>query len=190
METMLASGQTIQLVQGDITAETTGAIVNAANRYLQHGGGVAGAIARRGGPEIQAESNAWVQAHGPVPHESPAWTSGGQLLCQYIIHAVGPIWDKATNKKSPQRADTDLAACVRGSLGIAEQLGVESVAIPAISTGIFGFPKQRAAGLILKTIYDFFAAKPDSGLRLVRVVLYDLSTLEAFEKSWHDHFDA
>ena len=76
------SGKRFQLVQGDITAENVDAIVNAANAHLRHGGGVAGVIVRIGGPQIQAESDAWVRQHGPISHDSPAYTSGGALRCR------------------------------------------------------------------------------------------------------------
>ena len=181
-ETRIASGQTLQLVQGDITTETTDAIINAANKYLRHGGGVAGAISRRGGPEIQRQSDAWVQAHGPVRHEAPAWTSGGDLPCRYVIHAVGPVWGDGDE-------DAKLTAAVRGSLQVAEDLGLESIALPAISTGIFRFPVERAAGLILSAIRDYFAGG-SSGIKVIRLVLYDRETLATFEKVWHDHFSA
>ena len=190
-ETRLASGTTLQLVRGDIAAETTDAIVNAANKYLRHGGGVAGVIAERGGPEIQRQSDAWVRTHGLVHHEAPAWTSGGDLPCRYVIHAVGPVWgagDEASTK-SFSRADASLAAAVTGSMRAAEGLGLESIALPAISTGIFGFPRERAAGVILSALQDHFAAG-GSGIKIVRLVLYDRETLEAFEKVWHDHFSA
>src|SRR5512146_11618 len=86
------SGQRLELVSGDLTEEQVDAIVNAANSHLAHGGGVAGAIVRRGGPSIQAESDAWVHKHGPVTHAEPAYTGAGRLPCRYVIHAVGPIW--------------------------------------------------------------------------------------------------
>src|SRR6185503_18264920 len=91
-EHTIPTGQTIQIVQGDITIEEVDAIVNAANEYLQHGGGVARTISRQGGPTIQKESEAWIQEHGRVSHTQPAWTSGGRLPAKYVIHAVGPIW--------------------------------------------------------------------------------------------------
>jgi len=182
LETTLVSGQTLQMVQGDITAERTDAIVNAANRFLQHGAGVAGSISQLGGPDIQTESYAWVKIHGPVSHEAPAWTSGGHLHCRYVIHAVGPVWGDGNE-------DTKLEACVRGSLGVANELQLKSVSFPAISTGIFGFPKERAAGVIIKAINNYFERKPDSSCRVVRLVLYNTPTLMAFEKSWHDLFD-
>ena len=178
-ETVLPSGQTLQLVRGDITAETTDAIVNAANAYLQHGAGVAGAILRRGGPEIQRESDAWVKAHGPVSHAASAWTSGGNLACRNVIHAVGPVWGDGDE-------DAKLAEAVSGCLRVADQLKLVSIAIPAISTGIFGFPKERAAGVMLASIREYLA-KP-SGIKLVRIVLFDNATITAFEKAWHDHF--
>jgi O-acetyl-ADP-ribose deacetylase len=180
-ETVLPSGQTLQLVRGDITAETTDAIVNAANAYLQHGAGVAGAILRRGGPAIQRESDAWVKKHGPVSHAGPAWTSGGNLACRFVIHAVGPVWGDGDE-------DGKLAAAVSGSLRLADELGMASIAFPAISTGIFGFPKERAAGVMFTSIREYLQ-KP-SGIKLVRLVLFDASTITAFEKAWHDHFES
>ena len=180
-ETVLPAGQTLQLVGGDITAETTDAIVNAANQYLQHGAGVAGAILRRGGPAIQRESDAWVRAHGPVSHAAPAWTSGGDLPCRFVIHAVGPVWGDGDEHAK-------LAAAVSGSLSVADELKLASMAFPAISTGIFGFPKERAANVMLNSIQEYLTEP--TGIKLVRLVLYDPSTINAFEKTWHDHFDS
>ena len=185
-ETSLPSGQTLQLVKGDITAEKTDAIVNAANEYLRHGAGVAGAILRRGGPVIQQESDAWVQSHGPVRHAEPAWTSGGYLPCRFVIHAVGPIWDDAHAESAAGAQDAELGAAVKGSLGLADRLGLASIALPAISTGIFGFPEERAASVFYRSIQEYFGGP--SGLRLVRLVLYKTSTMDAFERIWHDHF--
>ncbi len=180
IETTLPSGQTLQLVQGDITAETTDAIVNAANEHLQHAGGLAWAIVRRGGEIIQKESDEWVRTHGLVSHAEPAWTSGGNLPCRYVIHAVGPVWgDTQRAGAGTQRAgaggeeDAKLAAAVSGSMRAAERLGLSSLALPALSTGIFGFPKARAVGVIFSAIRDHFSANPASTLKQVRIVLYD-----------------
>jgi O-acetyl-ADP-ribose deacetylase (regulator of RNase III) len=180
LETVLPAGQTLQLVRGDITAETTDAIVNAANAYLQHGAGVAGAILRRGGPAIQRESEAWIQRHGPVSHAAPAWTSGGDLACRIVIHAVGPVWGDGDE-------DASLAEAVAGSLQRADQLSLTSISFPAISTGIFGFPKERAANVMFGAIRSYL--QKESGLKLVRLVLFDTETIAAFEKAWHDHFE-
>ena len=179
-ETVLPTGQSLQLVQGDLTAETTDAIVNAANEHLRHGAGVAGAIVRGGGPAVQAESDAWVRDHGPVSHAEPAWTSGGDLPCRYIIHAGGPGWGDGDE-------DAKLAAAVSGSLRVADRLGLASIAFPAISTGIFGFPKERAAGVILSAVREYSAAS-HSKIQLVRLVLYDAETVQAFQKTWLTYF--
>ena len=141
----LPGGRTLQIVRGDLTEEQVDAIVNAANAQLQHGGGVAGAISRRGGPQIQEESNTWVRRFGPVPHARPAHTHAGKLPCRYVIHAVGPVWGSGDE-------DAKLAAAVQGSLQVAGQLGLISIAMPAISTGIFGFPVERAARVMLQAV--------------------------------------
>jgi O-acetyl-ADP-ribose deacetylase (regulator of RNase III) len=172
-ESRLPSGQVLQIVQGDLTQESVDAIVNAANQVLQHGGGVAGAIVRRGGAEIQAESDAWVRQHGPVTHAEPACTTAGALPCRYVIHAVGPVWGEGDE-------DRKLAAAVTGSLRLADRLGLASIALPAISTGIFGFPKERAAALILSAIRDYFQGQADSGLKQVRLTLFDQEMVQTF----------
>jgi len=183
-ERALAASQTIQIVRGDLTAEAADAIVNAANAHLQHGAGVAGAIVRRGGPVIQQESDAWVRDHGPVSHAKPAWTSGGRLPAKYVIHAVGPVWgDGDPGKNSGTGEDVKLAAAIKGSLQVADQLKLDSISFPAISTGIFGFPKERAAGVIFTAITDYFA-RSASGIKLVRVVLFDGETIQAFLAAW------
>jgi O-acetyl-ADP-ribose deacetylase (regulator of RNase III) len=171
------SGQVLQIVQGDVTEEQVDAIVNAANSHLQHGGGVASAISHRGGPQIQAESNTWVHQHGPVRHEKPAYTSGGRLPCRYVIHAVGPIWGEGNE-------DAKLAAAVSGSLQLADQFSLTSIAFPAISTGIFGFPKERAGRVILEAIHTHYVDNPTSGIKLVRLTLIDQPTIQAFQQAW------
>ncbi len=174
----LPTGQIIQIVQGDLTTETTNAIVNAANEHLQHGGGVAWAIVQRGGEVIQQESDAWIRKYGPVPHSHPAWTSGGLLPAKYVIHAVGPVWGDGNE-------DEKLSAAVHGSLEVADKLNLSSISLPAISTGIFGFPKDRAAGVIFSTIKNYFAHH-ESGIKLVRLVLLDDATIRAFISAWAD----
>jgi len=170
------TGQTIQIVQGDITTEAVDAIVNAANEHLMHGGGVAWAIAKKGGPAIQEESNAWIREHGPVSHSHPAWTSGGNLPAKFVIHAVGPVWGSGDDDKK-------LSDAVTGTLRVADELKCASIAMPAISTGIFGFPKDRAAGIIFKTIEEYFV-HTQSGIKYVRLVLFDDSTIKAFVSQW------
>jgi putative ATPase len=172
------SGQRLEINQGDLTQEPVGAIVNAANEQLQHGGGIAVAIVRAGGDEIQAESDEWVRTHGPVPHDQPAFTGAGNLPCQYIIHAVGPVWGSGDE-------DRKLAEAVRGALNLAETLSLESIALPAISTGIFGFPKDRAASIFYQTIADYFEKNQQSAIHLVRITLFDTATQDAFLDAFH-----
>lgn len=171
------SGQTFQIVQGDITQQDVDGIVNAANSKLRHGGGVAGMIVRRGGAGIQVESDQWVREHGSVTHAEPAYTLGGDLLCRYVIHAVGPVWGEGDE-------DTKLAAAILGSLKRGDELKLTSMALPAISTGIFGFPKERAASIIYKTIFHYFKEYGKSGIGLIRLVLYDHPTLKIFVRVW------
>jgi O-acetyl-ADP-ribose deacetylase (regulator of RNase III) len=172
-ERVLPSGQTIQIVQGDITNEEVDVIVNAANEHLQHGGGVAWAISKHGGPTIQQESNEWVRTKGTVSHTHPAWTSGGELPAKTVIHAVGPVWGAGDE-------DIKLSAAVTGSLRVADELKLKSIAFPAISTGIFGFPKERAAKVILGAIAAYFEENASSKIEIVKLVLFDQSTVDAF----------
>lgn len=178
-EHSLPNERKLQIVSGDITAENMEAIVNAANEHLMHGSGVAGAILRRGGEIIQNESDSWVQEHGPVSHAHPAVTSAGLLPARYVIHAVGPVWGDGNE-------DAKLGAAIRGSLRLADELKLESIAFPAISTGIFGFPKGRAAGIILAAIKHYFQEQPGSGLKMVRIVLFDQPTIDAFLDIWKE----
>ncbi len=178
-ETKFPSGQLFQVVQGDITIEQVDAIVNAANKRLEHGGGVAWAISRAGGPKIQIESAMWIVQHGLVSHAEPAYTSGGKLACKYIIHAVGPVWGDGDE-------DTKLQAAVRGALWRADLLNVTSIALPAISTGIYNFPKERAAKIIINTIKAYFAENPNSTIQLVRLMLLDQHTVDAFLAEWSE----
>ncbi len=183
------SGQTMEIIHGDLTRERVDAIVNAANSHLAHGGGVARAIACAGGSAIQDESDAWVRQNGPVTHAAPAYTSGGTLPCRYVIHAVGPIWGEGEE-------DRKLTEAVDGSLARAESMGLRSVALPAISTGIFGFPKERAARVIIEAVRGYFVRVNPSGIELVRLVLWDEQGAGLFaseaERQWEqdDHLSS
>jgi O-acetyl-ADP-ribose deacetylase (regulator of RNase III) len=177
----LAGRQEITLIQGDLTLQKVDAIVNAANPRLRHGGGVAAMILRKGGRVINEESQAWLQEHGEVTHESPAYTTGGNLDCRYIIHAVGPVWGRGDE-------DGKLAAAINGSLRVADQLHLTSIAFSAISTGIFGFPKKRAARVFYQSLSAYFAQNPESQISDIRMVTYDDPTSEAFHKVWEKEF--
>lgn len=175
------NGQLIRLIHSDITRSQAEAIVNAANAQLKHGGGVAGAIARAGGPTIQAESDEWVRKYGVVSHDTPAITSGGDLPCRYVIHAVGPIWGEGDEPKK-------LSTAVKSALRLADEYGVQSLAIPAISTGIYGFPKERGAEVILDTLLEFAQQHPDSRLSRIEITLIDEPSVAVFaaefDKRW------
>jgi O-acetyl-ADP-ribose deacetylase (regulator of RNase III) len=181
-EWQTAAGRRLCIVQGDITEEPVDAIVNAANERLAHGGGVAGAIARRGGPEIQQESDAWVREHGRVPTGSAAITGAGRLPVRYVIHAVGPIWGSGDE-------DDKLAAAVRSALDLAAERGVDSVSLPAISAGIFGFPKERCARIILEAIGAFLREHPGENPPRVRVCLYVAEMAAVFVQEARRQFD-
>lgn len=172
-EQKLPSGQIIKIIYGDIISEETDAIVNAANTSLQHGGGVARAISKHAGPTLQQESDAWIQEKGQVSHKDPAWTSGGLLPAKYVIHAVGPMWGDGDE-------DAKLTAAVTGSLGVADELKLNSIAFPAISTGIFGFPKDRAAKVIMEALGNYFDNNSSSEIMVIKLVLFDQGTVDAF----------
>lgn len=169
----LSPSARLEICQGDITKENVDAIVNAANSHLSHGGGVAGAIVRAGGWSIQEESNEWVRQHGLVEGASPAYTGAGKLAARYIIHAVGPVWGSGDEEKK-------LADAILGSLRLAKRLGVHSIAFPAISTGIFGFPKRLATQVFLCTFQEYYARPEQQAPEQVRMTLLDPETLALF----------
>jgi len=165
---------TLELIEGDITEMDTDAIVNAANERLAHGGGVAGVISRRGGPAIQRESSEWVRQRGPVPTGSAAITTGGNLKAHHVIHAVGPVYG------GKPRSAKLLASAVRAALQMADDYGLKSIALPAISTGIFGYPMEEAAQVMLgaATIY----LEGETGLERVVFCLYGRFAFDVFAR--------
>ncbi len=166
-------GTEIQLVLGDITREAVDAVVNAANGKLQHGGGVAAAIVRFGGDEIQAESNRLA----PVPVGGATVTTGGRLPAKAVIHAVGPRWGEGEEEEK-------LASAVGSVLRLAEENQFKSVSMPAISTGIFGYPVKEAARVMLCEIRRTLDAGTAPCLESVRICLFDEKTLSVFEEVW------
>ena len=158
----------LELIQGDITDQTVDVIVNAANTALQMGGGVAGAIRRRGGPAIQEECN----RIGGTYVGGAVITTGGNLPAKYVIHAVGPI-------HGDEHEDEKLKDATLNSLKLADKNRLKSIVFPAISTGIFGFPKDRCATIMLSTTIAYLEGP--TGLEQVVYCLYDKKTLEIFE---------
>ena len=161
--------------KGDITEQDTDAITNAANSHLAHGGGVAGAIVRKGGYEIQEESNKIVRERGPIPVGEAVVTWAGKLKAKYVIHTVGPRWGEGDE-------DNKLCSAIQSVLREADKLELESVAIPAVSTGIFGFPKDRGAKIIVKATIDWLKEHPNSSLKEIRFCNIDEETTKLFEK--------
>ena len=170
LKTLLINGTTIKIVKGDITESDVDAIVNAANSYLQHGGGVAGAISRKGGPAIQEESN----RIGHVPVGGCALTTGGKLKAKYVIHAVGPRWGEGDEERK-------LKDAVRNTLKLATEKGFQNLSMPAISAGIFGFPKDRCAYLMVHEVTSYLQSNPTS-LREIIFCLVDQDVIELFQQ--------
>jgi O-acetyl-ADP-ribose deacetylase len=141
----------LQLIRGDITKQKVDAIVNAANSSLMGGGGVDGAIHRSGGPAILEECKKIIAKQGSCPTGEAVITTAGHLPAKFVIHTVGPVWSGGKNDE-PMK----LASCYRNSLRLAVENGLQSIAFPNISTGIYGYPKKEAAEIAIKTVFDFF----------------------------------
>jgi O-acetyl-ADP-ribose deacetylase len=160
----------LEILQGDLTEMDTDAIVNAANNDLQLGGGVAGAIRRKGGPRIQAECD----QIGPVPVGGAAITSGGNLKARYVIHAASMQLGGTTSAQS-------LRSSTAHSLRIAAQKGLKTIAFPAIGTGIAGFPMRDCAEIMLRETAKHFEGP--TSLEKVYFVLFDAEALAAFNSA-------
>jgi O-acetyl-ADP-ribose deacetylase (regulator of RNase III) len=166
----------ICLVQGDITDMDTDAVVNAANSSLMGGGGVDGAIHRRGGPKILEECKRLRAREWPggLPTGKAAMTTGGNLKAKYVIHTVGPIW-RGGKQKEPEL----LADAYRNSLKLAVSKGLKTIAFPSISTGAYGYPIEKASRIALATVKDFL--EKEDNLDKVMFVLFSRDDLEIYE---------
>ncbi len=165
MKTTIGNGE-IEVKQADLTHEHVDAIVNAANSRLQHGGGVAGAIVHCGGRVIQEESN----KIGGCPVGEAVVTGAGKLPCRFVIHTVGPVNGEGDEERKLRNA-------TRNSLLRAKELGIESVAFPAVSTGIYHYPVKDCARIMLGEARRFLDEEPGSVKRIV-FCLFDAQTLE------------
>jgi len=159
----------IVLACGDITEETTDAIVNAANERLAGGAGVDGAIHRVGGPEIMAEC----RLLGGCATGQAVITTGGNLRAKYVIHTVGPIYKGGTKGEALL-----LRSAYKKSLELAREKGLQSVSFPAISTGIYGYPLEEAARLALKTCIEF--ARSNTDIKTIRHILFSRPIYEVY----------
>jgi O-acetyl-ADP-ribose deacetylase (regulator of RNase III) len=169
----IGSKATLELVMGDITDETTDAIVNAANSGLLGGGGVDGAIHKAAGPALYAECKKIRDQRGPLPPGQAVTTSGGNLRARYVIHTVGPVW-QGGKVNEPQI----LESCYCNSMEQAHLKSCNSVSFPSISTGAFGYPVGPAAQIALRTIADLL--HDPRSVKLVRFVLFDERTYKAY----------
>jgi O-acetyl-ADP-ribose deacetylase (regulator of RNase III) len=167
---------TIEAVLGDITCERVDAIVNAANSSLLGGGGVDGAIHRAGGPDILAECRRLRATSLPegLPAGDAVATTAGCLDARWVIHTVGPVYSRSEDRSAT------LASCYRRSLAVARELGAASIAFPAVSAGVYGWPMDDAARIAVQAVRDDVAAHDDSPA-LVRFVLFGEPALREFE---------
>ena len=179
---VLKNDVALSLYQGDVTDERVDAIVNAANEWLQHGAGVAAAIVRKGGRQIQRESNEITRQRGPLNVGEALHTSGGTLPCHYVIHTVGPRW----NEHGREKCISLLGQACMESLRLAAQLELSSIALTAISSGIFGMPKDICAQVMFKAVEEFSSSRDAefSTLRDVRIVIIDQPTISVFHEEF------
>jgi O-acetyl-ADP-ribose deacetylase (regulator of RNase III) len=169
----IGSKATLELAMGDITDETTDAIVNAANSSLLGGGGVDGAIHQAAGPSLLAECRKIREQRGPLPPGQAVTTTGAALKAQYVIHTVGPVW-QGGKVNEPQI----LESCYCNSVEQANAKGCTSISFPSISTGAFGYPVGAAAQIALRAIADLL--HDPKSVKLVRFVLFDERTYKAY----------
>lgn len=167
--------KTLRLVLGDLTERVVDAIVNAANSHLQHGGGVAGAIVRKGGQIIQDESD----EIGFTPVGTSVITSAGVMPARFVIHTVGPMMGEGDE-------DNKLKNAVLNSLLLASSKKLKSISMPAISSGIFGFPKNRCAQILVRVSEGFLRTNTDTTLDVIEFCIHDDNTLFFFKKEFDD----
>lgn len=163
----------LTLIRGDITKQTTDAIVNAANSSLMGGGGVDGAIHRTGGPAILEECKKIVARQGRLPTGKAVITTGGDLKTRHVIHTVGPVWHGGSRGE-----DDLLASAYSESLALAVANGLKTIAFPSISTGAYGYPVDSAAEVALQTVIKFL--QKETPLQEVVFVLFDNRTCEVY----------
>ena len=165
----------LRLIEGDITERNVDVIVNPANSYLSHGGGVAGAIVRKGGKIIQEES----RKIGFVNVGKSAITSSGSLPCKSVIHTVGP-------QNGEGNEDEKLSNAINSCLELASQHEFKSISIPAISSGIFGFPKDKCAKILVKETIKYLFQRENSIITIVEFCLLDRDTINEFQKQFNE----
>ena len=167
----------LSIIQGDITRQTTDAIVNAANSGLMGGGGVDGAIHHAGGPAILEECKQVVARQGRLPTGKAVMTTGGNLKARYVIHTVGPVWGGGGKDEAAR-----LANAYRESLKLAAAGKLASISFPSISTGVYGYPVDKAARVALEAIVSFLRESVTT-VKEVVMVLFDSRTFTAYAEA-------
>ena len=165
----------IEIIKGDITKQTTDAIVNAANSSLMGGGGVDGAIHRAGGPAILDECRKIIARQGNCKTGQAVITTAGRLPAKFVIHTVGPVWNGGKNNEKEKLSD-----CYKNSLLLAVEYKIETIAFPNISTGIYGYPKDEAAKIAVQTVNDFL--KLNQALQKIYFVCFDVENFLLYKK--------
>lgn len=170
----------IEVQTGDITTVEVDVIVNAANEQLAHGGGVARAIARAGEPVVDEESQRWVERHGPLGPGDTAHTGAGPMPANWVVHVVGPRYREGQDNEGLLRR------AVSAVLDRTAELGGRSVAFPAISAGVFGYPRHESTAVIASEVDRWLSARPDAIDRVI-LVGFDEGTAEDFRAGVADH---
>ena len=160
----------LELIQGDITKAEVDAIVNAANSQLIGGGGVDGAIRRAGGDEIEQACAEIRKREGGCPTGKAVITTGGNLPAKYVIHTAGPVWEGGNSGEAEL-----LASCYQSSLQLAVQNGIQRIAFPSISTGIYGYPTEKAAVVALTAVKEF-VEQNNAAPTTIQFILFDEAT--------------
>ncbi|XP_061162265.1 uncharacterized protein LOC133171518 [Saccostrea echinata] len=182
-----AEGITIKIYCGDITKLSVECIVNAANEHLAHAGGVARAIAKAAGPDFEREGKEYVKRHGPLSVGTCCVTSAGRLSYKHVIHTVGPTWGDYKNKEK-KYCFSDLQEAVEVTFRRADKLKLTSIAIPAISSGIFGVPKESCVEQYCKAVDSFGKQFPDTSLQEIHFVDIDSQMVSLIGSAFEKHF--
>lgn len=181
MDVFTYGDREIVVLKGDITEVEADAIVNAANKYLKHGGGVAAAIVRKGGDIIQKESNKIIAEYGPLEVGEAVATTAGNLKAKKVIHTVGPVYGEGDERNK-------LIKAVYNSLRLADSMGFESIAFPAISTGIYRVPVGLAAEAIIDGVKIFIDDNPNTSIKKILLVLFTKNVYDTFRDTCKKKF--
>jgi O-acetyl-ADP-ribose deacetylase (regulator of RNase III) len=167
----------LELIVGDITKENVGAIVNAANSSLMGGGGVDGAIHRAAGPQLLQECQKIIDKIGSCAVGKAVITTGAKLPAKYIIHTVGPVWNEGKDDEEEK-----LESCYKNCIALAEEYKLESISFPNISTGVYGFPKDKAVQIVCNYFKKIKEGDTIKNVKLVRFVCFDNENYELYRK--------